>query len=82
LDRRGSLDIAADILRIALYGALKTKIVYGANLNFRMCTDYLEVLEKADLLVRDGRIYKTTRKGRKYLERYKELKDLLHVCKN
>jgi len=31
---------------MALYGALKTGIVYGANLNFRMLTDYLERIEK------------------------------------
>jgi len=67
---------------MALHGALKTRIVYGANLNFRMLTDYLERLEKAGLLVRDGRIYKTTHKGRKYLERYNELKDLLGAYKN
>jgi len=80
LSRRSSLEITADILRIALHGALKTRIVYGANLNFRMATDYLERLEKSGLLIRDGRIYKTTCKGRKYLKRYKELRDLLGAC--
>jgi len=47
LNRRGSLDITADILRRALNGALKTRIVYGANLNFRMLNRYLERLEKS-----------------------------------
>jgi len=67
---------------LALHGALKSWIVYGANLNFRILDMHLERLEKSGLLVRDKRIYRTTRKGRKYLERYGELRDLLGAGKN
>jgi len=50
--RRSNLEIVAEILRIAKKGVKKTRIVYGANLNFRMLGEYLEKLEKAGLVAR------------------------------
>ena len=51
--RRSRVEIIAEILRIAKRGAKKTRIVYGANLNFKMLDNYLQRLEKAGLLVSD-----------------------------
>jgi predicted transcriptional regulator len=77
MSRRSNLEIVADILKIAKNGAKKTRIVYGANLNFKMLGEYLDKLEKAGLLTNsvynDGLI-KTTEKGNSYLQQYFSLK--------
>jgi len=71
------MEIMAEILRIAREGARKTRIVYGANLNFKLLQEYLSELEKAGLIVdhaeKDGLI-KTTEKGIQYLNYYEGLK--------
>jgi len=74
--RRSNVDIIADILRVARKGARKTRIVYGANLNFKLLNEYLTRLEKAGLIVKNPEegILKTTEKGRKYLEHYEGFK--------
>ena len=72
--KRDSLDISADILRLATSGAIKTRIVYGANLNFKIVEGYLDRLTKLGLLEnRDSRRYQTTKKGIAFLQRYEEL---------
>jgi len=61
------------ILTTALNGASKTRIVYRANLNFKMCHQYLEDLASKDLLklMEDSpRRYMTTEKGREFLDHY------------
>jgi len=77
--RRSSLEIIAEILRIARRGARKTRIVYGANLNFKMLREYLEKLEEAGLITvsqGEGSIIKTTKKGHEFLQRFYGLKEL------
>ena len=72
------MEISADILRIAKAGARKTRIVYGANLNFKLLNEYLEKLERAGLIARElgkTEIIRTTEKGRKYLQQYESLKN-------
>ena len=73
--RRSNLDITADILRIAWNGARKTKIVYGANLNFKLLNEYLSNLKEAGLVTYNSsnRLIETTAKGREYLERFNSL---------
>jgi len=76
--RRSHVDIVAEILHIARKGARKTRIVYGANLNFKLLNDYLNRLERAGLVAKDGYeggVIKTTEKGKKYLEYYQEFKE-------
>ena len=48
--RRSNIEIVADILRIAKKGSRKTRIVYGASLNFKMLNDYVVKLERAGLI--------------------------------
>lgn len=75
--RRSNIEIVAEILRIAKKGAKKTRIVYGANLNFKMLGEYLAKLEKAGLVVRsqnNGGLIKTTEKGKEYLQQFYGLK--------
>ena len=76
--RRSNLEIVAEILRIARKGAKKTRIVYGANMNFKMLDEYLEKLEKAGLVANsqgNGGLIKTTEKGIEYLQRFYGLQE-------
>ena len=76
--RRGNLGVIADILGVCLdVVALKTNIVYRANLNFNLATKYIdELVEKRLLRIQhhSRRTYETTEKGREFLELYGELK--------
>jgi len=69
------VDISADILRLAQDGAIKTRIVYGANLNFKIVEGYLSKLTNLGLLEnKDGRrMYRTTETGLAFINRYEEL---------
>ncbi len=73
--RRNDLDIVADILCVARDrgGALKTQIVYGANLNFRIVKGYLARLIGSKMLLHDHPRYYATEKGRDYLVAYEAL---------
>jgi predicted transcriptional regulator len=75
MKKRDSVDISADILRLAQDGAIKTRIVYGANLNFKIVEGYLSRLTGLGLLEnKDGRrMYRTTEKGLAFINRYEEL---------
>ena len=79
--RRDRLYIIADILEIAKGGSLKTQIMYRANLSFAQLNEYLSFLIKMNLLEikneNSKNIYRTTDKGEKYLEKYKDLANLL-----
>jgi len=77
--RRNNLEIIAEILRIARKGAKKTRIVYGANLNFKMLREYLRKLEGAGLIVvseEENGLIKTTKKGYEFLQHFYGLKEL------
>lgn len=75
--RRGRIEILMDILEEASSSVNKTKIVYGANLNFVMAERYLPLLIERELIVKvDGKkgvIYKTTEKGRKVLKDFRQI---------
>lgn len=79
--RRNRLFIIAEILNIAKEGSLKTKIMYKANLSFAQLNEYLSFLTKIHLLEirKENRkkIYRTTAKGTRYLEKYKDIANLL-----
>jgi len=83
--RRNNLEIIAEILRIARRGAKKTRIVYGANLNFKMLRAYLRKLEGAGLITvskEDGGLIKTTKKGHEFLQQFYGLKELYLKVEN
>ncbi|MEM4713772.1 MAG: winged helix-turn-helix domain-containing protein [Candidatus Bathyarchaeia archaeon] len=71
---RSKLDIIADMLRVASNGANKTKIMYQANLSYKLLTKYLKELVKAELVhfQRTESSYVLTQKGLEFLQRYKE----------
>ena len=79
--RRDRLYIIAEILTIARDGCLKTQIMYRANLSFAQLNEYLSFLTKMDLLIVQNEnrknTYRTTAQGEKYLEKYKDLANIL-----
>ena len=79
--RRDKLYIIAEILEIAKEGALKTQIMYRANLSFTQLKDYLgfmldiHLLEKTKQNNKD--IYRATEKGLDFLQRYLQIAELI-----
>ncbi len=81
---RGRLDIIADILGASFGGVRKTYLMYHCNLSFKQLKFYLEFLLHKKLLqtVGDNKtsnpgLFKITGKGKKFLEAYKGLKNLM-----
>ena len=75
-ERRGKLEIMVEILAICSEGALKTEIVYKANLNFKRVGAYLPFLEKRHLIESSGPVFRTTAKGKEFLDNYYKVKEL------
>ena len=79
--RRHRLEVIACILREALGGATKTRLVYRANLNFRVLGRYLDFLISRGLIeVRESGsmlYYFTTSKGRVWLTLYERMLEIL-----
>ena len=76
------MEIVANLLTIAKTGALKTHLMYKANLSYLMVTEYLNFLCGSGLvretLDEEGttKLYQTTSKGNKYLEVYDSLQSI------
>ena len=79
--RRDRLQIIAEILETARGGALKTPIMYKANLSFTQLNEYLSYLLQTGLLenvTKDKEtIYRATDKGLEYLQGYTKIRGLL-----
>jgi len=75
----------ANVLRAAVGGAKKTHIMYKCNLSFRQLQVYLNLLVDRGLLRRvpenegseEARLFETTKKGRAFLDAYRNIKVLL-----
>lgn len=70
--RRNDMDICHDILKVTQGGARKTRIVYQANLNFKIVKKYLQRLLEGDLIEyrEDVKRYFTTEKGSYWMTSY------------
>ncbi len=78
--RRSYLEIFGKILAIASDGTTKTRIVYSANLNFKVLARNLQFLLDKELLEAfsgNPMGYRTTDKGRLFLDHLKNLTDLI-----
>jgi len=68
-------------LEVAIDGALKTQLMYRANLSFAQLNEYMKLLLDIKLLETvestQKTTYRTTSKGMRYLQSYKEIHDLL-----
>ena len=73
MKRRSKFDIIIAILDVVSGGATKTKIVYGANLNFNIATKYLDFLLEKGLVRINNSCYEITEEGETFLEKAKEL---------
>ena len=72
------MEILADVLDVAHKGALKTHIMYKANLSHRQLEKYLGLLMDNAMIVKvehpeSGILYHVTEKGTKFLEDYARL---------
>jgi predicted transcriptional regulator len=80
---RNRMEIVANLLTIAKTGALKTHLMYRANLSYLMVTEYLNFLRRSDLIKEtidpEGttKLFRTTDKGLKYLEVYDSLQAIV-----
>jgi predicted transcriptional regulator len=76
IGNRTRVEILANILKVASSGALKTHIMYKANLSHRQLERYLGFLEERGLLAQGidqdmgNRIYRITDKGCDFLREY------------
>jgi predicted transcriptional regulator len=76
IGNRTRLEILASILQVASKGALKTHIMYKANLSHRQLERYLAFLEERGLLAEGideglgNRMYRITEKGFDFLTEY------------
>jgi predicted transcriptional regulator len=79
--RRDKLVIMAEIMDISRNGALKTQIMYKANLSFSQLKEYLTLLTSAKLLAKTAHngkeVYKSTPKGKDFLIKQEAIMDLL-----
>ncbi len=84
--RRDHLCIIADMLDTARHGALKTQIMYKANLSFTQLNEYLDFLVTNNLIIQttsEGKeIYLITRKGSDFLRKHIELTRMLNNNSN
>lgn len=71
--RRNKHDIMADMLVLAKAGVRKTRLVYGANLNFSIVNKYLKKLTDENMMHEMDGTYFTTPKGEVYLTNYRTL---------
>lgn len=81
-ERRSTVKLMIDILKITSNGALKTEIVYKANLNFKQAQKYLDFLLSKGLITvnvsfRGKKKYQTTKKGKAFIKRYKNALELI-----
>jgi predicted transcriptional regulator len=68
---RNNVEIVAAILTIAKTEALKTHIMYQANLSFKLTEAYLnKVLQVGLIRILDDGRYKITQKGGTFLEKF------------
>jgi predicted transcriptional regulator len=67
---RDRLEIIADILRAVGDGAKKTRIMYLANLSYRLLEKYLGETVDAGLVFPNHNSYEVTEKGQSFIERY------------
>ena len=82
LKHRSKTDIVAVILESAASGAVtKSKIYYRSFLTYSRLKGYMKLLIENGLIecfeYEDNRVYRTTDKGRRFLQAYKGIRELI-----
>ena len=77
--KRTNLEITAEILNFCKKPRTKTHVMYNTNLSWQMLQKYLSQLQSRRLLQVHHSVtkYATTQKGLKFVEKWKELLELL-----
>jgi len=77
--KRDRLEIMAEILSLCLKPQIKTQVMYGINLSWKMLQHYLSNLQKLDLLAIQDETKKfvTTKRGKEFVRKWKEIQELL-----
>jgi len=77
--KRTNLEITAEILSFCKQPRTKTHVMYNTNLSWQMLQKYLSQLQSLDLLEVHHSVtkYATTQKGLKFVEKWRELVELL-----
>ncbi|MDH5636841.1 MAG: winged helix-turn-helix domain-containing protein, partial [Candidatus Bathyarchaeota archaeon] len=81
--KRIGLEIMAEILILCKQPQTKTRVMYRTNLSWRMLQKYLSQLQSTGLLEVHHSLtkYTTTRKGLKFVEKWRELIELLTLSR-
>jgi predicted transcriptional regulator len=77
--KRDRVEIMAEILGLCSEPRTKTHVMYGTNLSWKMLQYYLSELQSLELLEvhEESTRYVTTSRGRDFVEKWKELQQLL-----
>jgi predicted transcriptional regulator len=70
---RDRLSIIAAILEAANSGACKTKIMFRANLSFKLLEKYLDICLQSGFVESNGKKYTLTEQGATILKQYRQL---------
>ena len=76
--RRGTFDIIDDILRCSLEPKGITQVMHKANLSYSQCREYLKLAISANLLEERSKKYKITQKGKEFISKYQEIRNILN----
>ena len=81
---RSRTDIIAMILRAAVSGSTKTRIMYGAYLSYAQVKEYLSFLIEKNLISYEegAGIYKLTETGMNLLRTYEGISDMISINGN
>ena len=81
LKYRSRTDIIAMILRAAVNGATKTRIMYGAYLSYAQVKEYLSFLIEKNLISYEegSGLYRLTENGMKLLRVYEGISEMISV---
>jgi predicted transcriptional regulator len=76
---RSSTEIINKILESVASGATKTRIMYEAYMSYAQLKSYLDLMQNKELIEFEERnhLYRITEKGRKFVELYKEINELV-----
>jgi len=77
--KRDRVEIMAEILGLCSNPRTKTHVMYGTNLSWKMLQYYLSELQSRGLLEihNNSTRYVTTKRGLDFVEKWKEIKELL-----
>lgn len=67
---RGSIDILADVIKASTQGLSKTRIMFKANLSYKLLTKYLAIAVNNGFISSDKSIYRVTPNGKAFLVDY------------